>query len=287
VIAGPDILPLAHERLADPAISGEHKFRLMQVLGEIGDPSSVEPMIDAVRGNTGNRAVLRSGLRALGLMPPSRAGFEFAQELLDGDYSADARQGALIYLASVRDQRAAAIAEEYSAATVEPGVRVAALLLAARLGQTEVKTSIVELLDTTEDRSQGEVLIRALGELTTPDELQAVASQLPLHRDRPYFREVSLLVEFRHAEGDRRVELARRLIEEGHPWDRREAVASLVEHGPTGVLIEYLQLHPAMGLPLERSVVYSSAGVPILAQIRRMGYGIRETPEGFELVREH
>jgi hypothetical protein len=283
VIAGPDILSQAHERLADPAISGEHEFRLMQVLGEIGDPSSVEPMIDAVRGNTGNRALLRSGLRALGLMPPSRASFEFAQELLEGDCSVDARQGALIYLASVRDQRAAAIAEEYSAATVEPGVRVAALLLAARLGQTEVRPSIVELLETTEDRSHGEVLMRALGELTTPSGMHELAEKIPLHRDRPYFREVYLVVEFRHAEGDRRVELARRLIEEGHPWDRREAVASLVEQGPTEVLIEYLQLHPAMGLPLERSVVHTSNGVPILAQIRRMGYGIRETPDGFEL----
>jgi hypothetical protein len=127
VIAGPEILPLAHELLADPAISGELKFRLMQVLGEIGDPSSVEPLIEAVRGDAGNRALLRVGLNALGLLPPSTAGFEFAQELLTGDHSAAARQAALIYLASVRDPRAAAIAKEYSADTVEPGVRVAAL----------------------------------------------------------------------------------------------------------------------------------------------------------------
>lgn len=287
VIAGPDALPLAHERLADPAISGEYTLRLMQVLGEIGDPSSVVPLIKAIRGNTDNRALLRAGLRALGLMPTSRAGYEFARELLHGDVSVDARQGALIYLASVRDERAEAVAQEYSAVTVEPDVRVAALLLAARLGQSRVEPSIIGLLETTEDRSRSEVLMRALGELTTPDELRAVESRFPLHRDRPYFKEVYLLVEFRHADGDRRVELARRLIEKGHPWDHREAVESLVEHGPTDVLIEYLQLHPAMGLPVERSVAYSSVGVPILAQVRRMGYGIQETPEGFELVREH
>ncbi len=286
VVAGPAVLPQAHERLADPAISGEHKLRLLQILGEIGDPSSVEPMIEAIRGDVDNRVLLRSGLRALGLMPPSRAGYELARELLDGDRSADARQGALIYLASVRDQRAAGVAEEHSARAVEPGVRVAALLLAARLGQMEVKPSIVEWLETTADRSHGEVLIRALGELVTPQELRALARQLPLHRDRPYFKEVSRLVEFRHAEGAPRVELARRLIEQGHPWDRREAVESLVEHGPTDVLVEYLQLHPAMGLPLASRVAYSSAGVAILAQIRRLGCGIRETGEGFELVRE-
>lgn len=284
VVAGRDILPMAHERLADPASSAELRFRLMQVLGEIGDPSSAAPLIDALRRDVDNRSLVKAGFLALGLVPPSPVTFEFARELVTGDRPVAVRQAALVYLASVREPRAADIAAQYSADTVEPDLRVAALLLAARLGLGAVRSDIVDLLETTEDRGHGEVLVRALGELATPEELRALADRFPTHRDRPYFDEVLRLVEFRRAHGERRVELARRLIEAGHPWDRREAVRSLVEDGPAAVLFDYLQLHPAMGLPLERSVVYSPFGVPILAQIRRMGYAVEETDEGFRLI---
>jgi hypothetical protein len=286
VIAGPDAVPMAHERLADPATSPEAAFRLLQVLGEIGDPRSVGPTIEFLRGDTGNRALFRAGFRALSQMPTSEETFDFASGVLADEHSTAERQAALVYLASVREVRAAATARAYSAAEVEPELRVAGLLLAARLGLEEAEPAIVEALEATEDRSNGEVLLRALGELTTPDELRALAGRFPVHWARPYLDDVLTLMEFRRAEGAHRVELARKLIEAGHPWDRREAVHSLVEDGPHDVLVGYLQLHPAMGLPLERSVVHSPAGVPILAQIRRMGYVIVETPVGFELIRD-
>jgi hypothetical protein len=283
VIAGPDILPAAHERLADPSASAELRFRLMQVLGEVGDPRSVEVLIEATRREKDNRAILRAGLRALGLMPSSQLSFDFAKELMADGEQTHVRQGAIIYLASVTDERATELARKYSAAEVEPEIRVAALLLAARLGQSQAKSAIIELLETTTDRSHGEVLVRALGELSTLEELSVLAERFPAHRSS--FNPVSALVAFRGAEGDRRVELARRLIESGHPWDRREVVRSLVEDGPHELLFRYLLLSPAMGLPLEQSVLYSPNGVAIVAQIRRMGYRIEETPVGFELVR--
>ncbi len=44
VIAGKQILPLAHPKLTDPESSAEMKFALLQVVGEIGDPSSIPPV---------------------------------------------------------------------------------------------------------------------------------------------------------------------------------------------------------------------------------------------------
>jgi len=196
------------------------------------------------------------------------------------------RQQALVYLAAVRDRRGAAFSREYSAADIEPEVRVAGLFLAARLGDRQDLPVIVELLETTEDRSNREVLLRALAELSTPESLNAFAETSPSYGGAASFRDIRQLVEFRHAEGDRKLEMARRVIEKGHPWDRREAVRFLVEERHTEVLFGYLQLYPSAGLPLLKTVVYSPGGVPIFAQIRRLGYRVEETPDGLVLVRD-
>jgi hypothetical protein len=259
---------------------------LLLVLGEIGDSRSIRPVIDFTRTHAENRAVLGAGLRTLTLMPTSAATFEFAGELFGEGSSPLMRQQALVYLAAVRDRRGAAFAREYSAAEIEPEVRVAGLLLAARLGDRQVLPAIINLLETTEDRSYREVLVRALGELSTPDSLNAFAETSPSYGGAVSFRDIQRLVEFRHAEGDRKLELARRVIEKGHPWDRREAVRFLVEERHTEILFGYLQLYPGAGLPLLKTVVVSPGGIPIFAQIRRMGYRVEETREGLVLVRD-
>jgi len=286
VIAWDETLPPAHQMLADPDVSGEAKFRLLQVLAEIGDPRSIRPVIDFTRTHAENRAILGNGLRTLTLMPTSAATFEFAEELLGESGSPLMRQQALVYLAAVRDRRGAAFSREYSAADIEPEVRVAGLFLAARLGDRQDLPVIVELLETTEDRSNREVLLRALAELSTPESLNAFAETSPSYGGAASFRDIRQLVEFRHAEGDRKLEMARRVIEKGHPWDRREAVRFLVEERHTEVLFGYLQLYPSAGLPLLKTVVYSPGGVPIFAQIRRLGYRVEETPDGLVLVRD-
>jgi HEAT repeat protein len=286
VIAWGETLPPAHEMLADPDVSDVAKFRLLQVLGEIGDGRSIAPVIGFIRTNADDRAHLGAGLRALALMPTTAATFAFAGELLGEDESPLMRQQALIYLAAVRDRRGAAFARRYSAADIEPEVQVGGLLLAARLGDRKMLPAIVELLETTEDRSYREVLVRALGELSTPESLNAFAETSPSYGGAASFRDIQQLVEFRHAEGDRKLELARRVIEKGHPWDRREAVRFLVDGRHTELLFGYLQLGPNLGLPLLKTVVVSPGGIPIFAQIRRMGYRVEEIPEGLELVRD-
>ncbi len=286
VIAGDKTLPPAHRMLADPGALDEAKLRLLQVLGEIGDPRSIAPVIDLTRANAENRASLGAGLRALALMPPSAATFDFASELLDEGGSPLMRQQALVYLAAVRGGRGAALARQYSAIDIEPDVRVAGLLFAARLGDRQVLPAIVELLGTIEDRSYQEVLLRALGELSTPESLSEFAENNPAYGRSESFLEIQQVVEFRSAEGDRKLELARRMIEQGHPWDRRDAMRFLVEKRHAEVLFGYLQLGHDLGLPLLKIVVYSPGAVPIYAQIRRMGYRIEETPDGLSLVRD-
>ncbi len=286
VISGAEAVSGAHVMLADPQMSDEARIALLQVLGEIGDPRSVRPMIDFTRRNADNRTYLGAGLRALALMPPSAETFNFARELLEAERTSVMKQQALIYLASVREPLGLEIARALSAPATEPDVRVAALLLAARLGDSSAQAAIVEMLQTTEDRSYTDVLLRALAELSTPEEFDAFGDTHPDLRDTQSFRDMRPLVAFRRSEGDLQLEAARDLIASGHPWDRRDAVRYLVDEGHGKVLVGYLQYGPPSGTPLLKRILNSPRGVQIFAQIRRMGYRIEETPEGIHFVED-
>ncbi len=284
VIAGKQILPSAHPRLTDPASSAELKFSLLQVVGEIGEESSIPPVIEVIRLSSDTPGLIKAGFQALALMPPSGEARELVDDLLSGDDSMIARQQALVYLAAIRDPTAGPLARKYSSPDVDPKLRIVGLLLAARLGDDTVLPAILDLLLVTEDRSYREVLLRALGELSDPETYAAFSTEHPDILGAESLRETGKLVAFRHTTGEERTELARQLIRSGHPWDRREAVAYLVEDNHSEVLAEYLQLSPIYGLPLLATVAHSPTAVPILAQIRRMGYRVEETPTGFELV---
>lgn len=229
--------------------------------------------------------LVKAGFHALALMPPSGEALDLVNDLLGGDYSMIARQQALAYLAAIRDPKAGPFALSYSASDVEPDLRIVGLLLAARLGDDSVLPTIVDLLVATEARSHREVLLRALGELSNRESYAGFSAEHPGVVGAESMRETGNLVAFRHTEGDAKIELAQQLIQSGHPWDRREAVAFLVEENHSEVLARYLRLNPIYGLPLLATAVNSPMAVQILAQIRRMGYRVEETAEGFELVR--
>jgi HEAT repeat protein len=284
VIAGADALVPTHEMLADPTTSDETRLALLQVLGEIGDPRSVRPVIRFTRSNADNRTYLGAGLRALALMPPSKETFDFARELLEAERATLMKQQALVYLALVREPLGAEIARKFSTPATEPDVRVVALFLAARLGDDEARPAIIKILETTEDRSYRDVLLRALAELSTLETLDAFGEANPNLRSPATFRKLQPLVVFRHADGDRKLEAARHLVASGFDWDRREAVRFLVEEGHTDVLYGFLQPGTFTGQPLLKTILYSPRGVQIFAQIRRMGYRIEETPDGLSLT---
>ena len=293
VIAGADALDPIHDAFADSALSDGAKIALLQIIGEIGDSRSVQPMIGFIRSNTDNRTYLGGGLRALALMPTSPETLNFARELLEAERSLLMRQQALIYLASVREPLGLEIARAFSTPDTDPEVRVAALLLAARLGDSEARPAVVEMLVTTESRSYRDVLLRALAELSTPEMFEAFGDANPALRDTGSFRDMRPLVVFRHAEGEQKVEAARHLVNSGHPWDRRDGVRFLVEEGHTEVLFSYLRFGPYTGQPLPetghpllRTVLYSPRGVQVFAQIRRMGYLVEETPDGLKLLHQ-
>ena len=284
VIAGQQVLPSAHALLTDPASSAELKFSLLQVIGEIGDPSSILPVIQIIRTGSNAPGLVKASFQALALMPTSHDARDFVDELLGGDHSMIDRQQALVYLAAIKDPKAGPFARRYSASVVEPELRILGLLLAARLGDNSVLPTIRDLLVATEDRSYREVLLRALGELSDPESYATFSTGHPDILGAESVRKIGSLVAFRHVSGDAKMELARQLIQSGHPWDRQEAVAFMVEGNHVQPLSELLLLNPYQGLPLLATVAHSPTAVAVLAQIRRMGYRVEETPEGLAIV---
>jgi hypothetical protein len=286
VMAGDRILPLAHPELVDPAASDELLFALLQVIGEIGHPSSLAPVIQIIRRHSETPTLVKAGLQALALLPASENTRDLADDILEGEYPMVARQQALVYLAAVRDPGAAEVARRYTATGIDPELRVVGLLLAARLGDERVLSDIKTMLPATEDRSLRDVLFRALGELSDPASLAAFTEKNPAVVGAESARRIGNLVGFRHSSGVTKLELAQSLVESGQPWDRQEAVAYLVEHNHGEVLASYLQLSPIRGLPVMATAVHSPTAVSVLAQIRRMGCRVEETPEGIAVVRD-
>ena len=286
VIAGTDAVEAAHRALADSSTSDETKIALLQILGEIGDPRSVEPVIVFTRKNADNRTYLGAGLRALALMPPTVETFAFAGELLEEKRTPVTKQQALVYLASIRESRAEEMARAYSTPSTPPDVRVAALLLAARLGDAEMRPAVIGMLESNEDRGYRDVLIRALAELSTPDAFDEFGEATPSLGRTVSYRDMRTLVAFRHAEGAQKVEAARHLVGSGHPWDRRDAVRYLVEGGYADVLSGFLRSSYFPEQPLLKNILSAPRGVEIFAQIRRLGYRAEETADGLVLVRD-
>lgn len=286
IIAGADAVDPAHRALADSSTSDETRIALLQILGEIGDPRSVEPVIVFTRRNADNRTYLGAGLRALALMPPTVETFDFAGELLEEKRTPLMKQQALVYLASVREPLGEEAARAFATLSTPPDVRVAALLLAARLGDAEVRPAVIEMLESNDDRGYRDVLIRALAELSTPDAFDAFGDATPNLGQTVSYRDMRTLVAFRHAEGAQKVEAARHLVGSGHPWDRRDAVRYLVEGGHAEVLSGLLRSSYFTEQPLLKNILSAPRGVEILAQIRRLGYRVEETADGVALVRD-
>jgi hypothetical protein len=194
------------------------------------------------------------------------------------------KQQSLVYLASVRETRAEAMARSFSTADTDPDVRVAALLLAARLGEESIRPGVTEMIRSTDDRSRRDVLLRCLAEISDPAAFDAFGESSPEVGGSASFREMRTLVAFRAAAGDLKLEAARELVASGHPWDRREAIGFLVEENHIEVISRYLRIGPFIGQPLLRSVLHAPHGVQTFAQIRRMGYRIEDESGGLRLV---
>lgn len=285
VAAGTDTLPHAHRALRDSEASLALKLQLMTVLGAIGDPRSVPPIIETTRAIQGHEGVYKQIFLALGEMPATQAASAFAASQLEQDRPAVVQRSALVYFALQREQKARPWAERFSSADAHPEVRLAGLYLAAALGDQGAKAPIVELLQTSQDRSARETLVRALAELAPPDELEGLLTQLGISHQTRAYRDSLRYAAFRHGSGHEKIAAAAALLESRYPFDRRMAVGYLMEADDGKTLAKHFHLPQQYGTPMRMVPLMSPLERVIMNEARRMGYGVDASPNGVRFTK--
>ncbi len=284
VMTGPDILPYAHKAIRRPDLDTKVKLTLISILGAIGDVRSIEPILDAVRSEP--ERIHKDVFLALSQMPMTKKSFDFAVAQLTGEPGAIVRRSALVYFAAHRERRALTWAKEYSRPEANKELRLAAMFLLARLGDRDAKGLILEVLKRERKRSNLEILLRALAEVTTPDEFIRHTGNMNLDEKAKWYQIAKWITEFKNSEGGRKAVFAERLLTSDYHWDIREAARYLIKAEEMDILERHLLPDPRVEHPLIMEAMQHRAGRTIYIEARKMGYRFEDAPEGIQLFKE-
>ncbi len=283
VLAGSDALPYMHEALLDATSTAKFKYKLISMLGVIGDQSSIQPVLKTLLADPD--LVHKVAFLSLSHMPVTDEAFSFVEKQLINSNSNKVKQSALVYFAQEKESRAKKWIDQYSD-TADPDLRLAALYLAARLHDQRAKDSIIALLMDNPDRSDQGLLLRSLAELVPPDEFQETIKKSEINPTSKKYYEALWLSEYRNATSTKKAGAARKLLQSEYLWDRREAVQYLIGQNRADILEHFLLVDPRVELPYMVEVQGSHVGQLVVLEAKKMGYLIEETDEGIRLSKE-
>jgi hypothetical protein len=103
---GEKILPETHKALLNKSSNLKLIMQLVTVLGQIGDPRSIGPIIKAAKMHPDNPFIYQNALRSFAFMTPTRETDAFAEDQLINDRPRIMQRMALYYLAMHKDRRA-------------------------------------------------------------------------------------------------------------------------------------------------------------------------------------
>lgn len=284
IIVGEGALPQLHEALAAGSTNDRQRFQIMSVLGEIGSPGSIAPLIMSAESGE-DTGFYRPALFALALIPPTDESIAFANAQLTAGVAERRQVAGLVYLAQIRHAPSADLVARFTDDALTPGLRSTGLYLGARLGVPGTFAAIEAALQQATERSEFEFLLTSLGEAaTSAEEFTRVASSAGFTDGSFSYRQELTYCAFLTAAGDRKVELAFEVLGDGGMWQRREAIRYLLETDPQGTVD---RLTGGMGqfLPINKLLRLSSALQLLYSESRRMGYQLEQTDEGYVLTR--
>jgi hypothetical protein len=283
VLAGSDALPYMHEALLDATSTAKFKYKIISMLGVIGDQSSIQPVLKTLLANPD--LVHKDVFLSLSHMPVTDEAFSFVEKQLINSNSNKVKQSALVYFAQEKESRAKKWIDQYSD-TTDPKLRLTVLYLAARLHDQRAKDSIIALLMDNPDRSDQGLLLRSLAELVPPDEFQEAIKKSEINPTSKKYYEALWLSEYRNATSAKKAEAAQKLLQSEYLWDRREAVQYLIGQNRVDILEHFLLADPMVELSYMVEVQGSHVGQLIVLEAKKMGYLIEETDEGIRLSKE-
>jgi len=228
---GATILPELHAAMLDPDADPRKRMQLAVVVGQIGDASSVGPLVALARAAADQGGVRQAALDMLCELPVAPDAVELADELLgDAAESWRVRRKALVYLGRQRVEAARHWVEVYRA-DPEIELRAAALYVAARLGDGEALGPLVELLALPAPPALRYALMLGIAELNDADGFRRATPDWI--RGSWEYRSALRWAEFRTAGEARRAELVRTMIASEALFERQEAARWLLEaRGP-------------------------------------------------------
>jgi hypothetical protein len=282
VIVGEAALVQLHGALAAVDTEDRHRFKIVNVIGEIGSVSSTAPLIEAAE-TWANGGFYRPVLFALALIPPTTESIAFANAQLTVGITQRRQVAGLVYLAQIRHAPAADLVAQYTNDALSPRLRSVGLYLGARLGVQGTGAAIEAALQHTTERSERETLLTSLAEAAaSPAEFTRVATAAGFTERSFSYRQQLAYCAFRTAADDRKVALAFEVLADNGQWHRREAIRYLIATDPQGT-VDRLTGDLGQVLPLNKLLPLSSALQLLLSESRRMGYRLEQTDQGYVL----
>jgi hypothetical protein len=269
---GPEALPAVHAALRSSGVDPRHALRLLQVMGSIGEKSSVPVVLEFLKKYP-ESPLRRDALFILSILPATEDSAAFIIDIAgNANEKWHTRRMTFTWFALHRDPRGRPYAEAVLA-DPDQEKRTAGLFVLAHLGDKTVMEPISRLLASGPPANSRDALMRALAELTTPEEFERrVPSTLAWSRG---YKESLLYARFRAAGPKERSPLCLEMLRSQSPGYRELAVRYLLENG------HVRDLRPYVALDLEAP----GRAALIRNEIRKAGWRIIDTDEEFSIVK--
>lgn len=256
-----------HHALTNP-VSYQQQLQVMTVLGQIGDISSAELMIEAAEQSS-NRYLSQNTLLALSNLEQSEDITEFVDRQLENKNTDPLiTRSALAYYTKQPQPNAFHWVNEYNQANTNADVRYAALYLGGVLGVKSVKSDIISMLSSPQNSTREYYLLLGLAEITELDEFNQLLEKLNINKYN--VNRVRKYAEFRHSSTADQARLAEQLINENDKSLKDAALNYLIKTKNADVLDAYWK----------RSDNY------VTPAIKRAGFEIVKTEQGVKF-KEH
>jgi hypothetical protein len=266
---GPEVLPAVHAALLSPGLEPQHRLRLLQVLGPIGDESSVAVVLELLRRDP-RSPLRRDALYVLATLPATEDAASFVTALAEGDEDWRTRRMAFTWFGLHRDPRGRRFAEALLA-DANPERRAAALFVLARLGDEKALAPVGQMLAAGPSASSRDLLLMALAELATPREFeQRAPASLAWSQG---YRDALRYARYRAAPPAERPALCLEMLRAQMPGQREIAVRCLLDAGRAA------DLRPQAALDLEAP----GRAALLRNEIRKAGWRVVDTDTEFRI----
>ena len=232
------ILPEAHSVLLDNNSNLKLVIQLITVLGQIGDASSIGPIIQAAQKYPDNPFIHQNALQGFALMQQTPETYAFAAAQLNNDRPVIMQRTALWYFAKHKDQRARKWVNKFALKNSKPGTQDAALVLAAALNDQRVKPIIVGMLHQKNKFTIESNLLMALVELVKPDEFSSLTAML--NKNTRHYQSMLRRVKFKWSTAQEKSSMANTMLNSRFPEEKRKAIKYLLDQNKEEMLKSFI-----------------------------------------------